>query len=142
MVFNAISVAGWNSLDLITPELYPSVVRCTATGAMGVIGRIGSVAGNAQAAWLIDLASWAPLLVSSAFMVAGTLAVLRLPETARKTLDTPCDGKFHVESRGELPADGFLEMEPDGRMLDHNIHRRNSVDGREGQHLLQQQPPS
>eukprot|EP00798_Chlamydomonas_sp_ICE-L_P025299 gene25299-10953_t len=41
-VFNGISVGGWNSLDLISAELYPTSVRSTGFGLLSSVGRLSS----------------------------------------------------------------------------------------------------
>jgi len=41
-VFNGISVGGWNALDLISAELYPTSVRSAGVGLMGAAGRLAS----------------------------------------------------------------------------------------------------
>eukprot|EP00883_Tetradesmus_obliquus_P001403 jgi/Sobl393_1/11479/SZX61996.1 len=43
-VFNAISVGGWNALDLLSAELFPTEVRSTAMGLLGATGRLASFA--------------------------------------------------------------------------------------------------
>eukprot|EP00873_Tetraselmis_striata_P021621 jgi/Tetstr1/441885/TSEL_030095.t1 len=89
MGFNCISVAGWNTLSVITPELYPTPLRCTAMGLMGACGRVGSIVGNTLSAWLLGLAAWAPLVAAAVSLTAGTLAVLSLPETAGRSMGGP-----------------------------------------------------
>jgi VNT family MFS transporter (synaptic vesicle glycoprotein 2) len=37
--FNGISVGGWNSLDVLSAELYPTAVRASAMGVLGMLGR-------------------------------------------------------------------------------------------------------
>ena len=44
--FNALSVGGWNALDLATAESFPTLARSTALGALGAAGRLGSLAGG------------------------------------------------------------------------------------------------
>lgn len=43
-VFNGISVGGWNSLDVVSAELYPTVVRSSGMGLLGTAGRLASLA--------------------------------------------------------------------------------------------------
>ena len=47
--FNALSVGGWNALDLFTSEAFPTEVRSTAMGALGACGRLGSAIGTGVA---------------------------------------------------------------------------------------------
>mmetsp|Transcript_12240 Transcript_12240/g.18533 ORF Transcript_12240/g.18533 Transcript_12240/m.18533 type:complete len:400 (-) Transcript_12240:156-1355(-) len=42
-LFNAFSVAGWNALDCLSVENFPTEVRTTAMGVLAASGRIGAV---------------------------------------------------------------------------------------------------
>ena len=45
-LFNALSVSGWNALDLLSAESFPTRARATALGILGAVGRVGAFAGT------------------------------------------------------------------------------------------------
>jgi MFS family permease len=92
-VFNGVSVIGWNSLDLLGSESFPTSVRASAVGLMGAAGRLASFASTAAAGWLTDVWLALPLFVAAGLLVGGGLAMLRLPEPAMQPLeDVSCGG--------------------------------------------------
>ena len=65
-----------------TAELVPSRARVTAFTTLGVAGSLGGVAGLQLAAWLTPrLGLGGSLWVAAAIAVAGSLALVALPET-------------------------------------------------------------
>eukprot|EP00198_Chlamydomonas_reinhardtii_P010788 XP_001700125.1 predicted protein [Chlamydomonas reinhardtii] len=91
-VFNGVSVGGWNSLDMISAELYPTSLRSSGFGLLNAVGRVSSFVTTYAAGALLDLALWAPLVVAAALLAAGSAAMLSLPEPAGKPLeDSFCD---------------------------------------------------
>ena len=85
--FNALSVGGWNALDLLSAESFPTFSRATAMGAFGAIGRVGAFAGT-SAMGLVGMSSggeaplYVPFLVAAAAMALAALAAGRAEETA------------------------------------------------------------
>jgi MFS transporter, VNT family, synaptic vesicle glycoprotein 2 len=76
--FNAFSVAGWNCLDALSAESFPTDVRTTGLGLVAASGRAGSIAAqfvNGSLEHNIPLL----LLVTSGLMLAGAAATLLLP---------------------------------------------------------------
>jgi MFS family permease len=45
-LFNAFGVMGWNSLDCLSAEVFPTVARSSAMGLLAASGRLGAVAGQ------------------------------------------------------------------------------------------------
>jgi hypothetical protein len=45
-LFNAFSVVGWNSLDCLSVECFPTSVRTSAMGVLAATGRLGAVAAQ------------------------------------------------------------------------------------------------
>jgi MFS family permease len=45
-LFNAFSTAGWNSLDCLSVESFPTVVRTSAMGLLAASGRVGSISAQ------------------------------------------------------------------------------------------------
>jgi MFS transporter, VNT family, synaptic vesicle glycoprotein 2 len=76
--FNAFSVAGWNCLDALSAESFPTDVRTTALGLVAASGRAGSIAAqfvNGSLEHNIPLL----LLVTSGLMLLGAAVTLLLP---------------------------------------------------------------
>ncbi|EFJ41242.1 hypothetical protein VOLCADRAFT_68484, partial [Volvox carteri f. nagariensis] len=81
-VFNGVSVGGWNSLDMISAELYPTSLRSSGFGLLNAVGRVSSFVTTYAAGALLEAALWAPLLVAAVLLAAGSAAMLKLPEPA------------------------------------------------------------
>lgn len=77
-LFNAFSTTGWNSLDCMSVEGFPTSVRTSAMGLLAASGRLGSI--SAQFVFG-SLEQNIPLLlfITSACMAAGGLLSLLLP---------------------------------------------------------------
>eukprot|EP00879_Flechtneria_rotunda_P009853 GHRR01010305.1.p1 GENE.GHRR01010305.1~~GHRR01010305.1.p1 ORF type:complete len:541 (+),score=182.46 GHRR01010305.1:268-1890(+) len=86
-MFNAISVGGWNALDLLSAELFPTEVRSTAMGLLGATGRLAAFTTTLLAGALMGFRLWAPLIVAAGMLAAGSMAMLMLPETSYKPLE-------------------------------------------------------
>ena len=69
--FNAVSVGGWNALDLFTSEAFPTEVRSTAMGALGACGRLGSAIGTGVAGAAVEGGLMMPLALCGGAMLAG-----------------------------------------------------------------------
>ena len=69
--FNALSVGGWNALDLFTSEAFPTEVRSTAMGALGACGRLGSAIGTGVAGAAVESGLMMPLALCGGAMLAG-----------------------------------------------------------------------
>ncbi|EDV21361.1 uncharacterized protein TRIADDRAFT_36521, partial [Trichoplax adhaerens] len=80
-VFSGLSIGGWNALDVLGPELYPTHLRSTAFGLQSVLGRIASVLGNLLFAQLIDVDCAIPILLVSACLGWGAISAIWLPNT-------------------------------------------------------------
>ncbi|CAD5122148.1 DgyrCDS10596 [Dimorphilus gyrociliatus] len=80
-LFSCISVVGWNALDVLNPELYPTELRSTATGFFSGVGRLATIAANLSFGLLVDIHCAIPLILVSGLLVFGGLSSLLLPET-------------------------------------------------------------
>ncbi|GAX81918.1 hypothetical protein CEUSTIGMA_g9346.t1 [Chlamydomonas eustigma] len=85
-VFNAVSVGGWNALDTISAELYPTTLRTTGFGLLGATGRISSLVTTYAAGALLAWKLWAPLVLAAGLLAAGSFAMMMLPEPAGRPL--------------------------------------------------------
>lgn len=87
-VFNALSVGGWNALDLYCAEAFPTAVRSTAMGTLSACGRLGSLIGSAINGYLIGRSLMAPLGLASVMMLAGSAVTVGIPlETKGRALE-------------------------------------------------------
>ncbi|GFR50358.1 hypothetical protein Agub_g12568, partial [Astrephomene gubernaculifera] len=113
-VFNGISVGGWNSLDMISAELYPTSLRSSGFGLLNALGRLSSFATTYAAGALMEgAASWAPLLLAAVLLAAGSAAMLSLPEPAGKPLqDSFCEED--LEREGHLQEERARLLEAGG----------------------------
>ncbi|KAG2434884.1 hypothetical protein HYH02_012084 [Chlamydomonas schloesseri] len=107
-VFNGVSVGGWNSLDMISAELYPTSLRSSGFGLLNAVGRVSSFVTTYAAGALLDVALWAPLVVAAVLLAAGSGAMLSLPEPAGKPLeDSFCDEDKEQEAHSGHGAGGL-----------------------------------
>jgi putative MFS transporter len=89
-VVSFFNLGAWSALYAYTPELYPTRIRGTGSGAAASIGRLAGVAAPVMTGYI-----WANLGLSSAFLAfasAHFIAVLAVAflgiETKRRTLET------------------------------------------------------
>jgi len=86
-IFGGISVIGWNALDVLSMELFPTELRSTATGLYMGIGRIGAILANIIFGVLVDVYCVIPMLLVGCFMSLGGLLSLLLPQTTHLDLN-------------------------------------------------------
>lgn len=88
MTLSFFNLGAWGALYAIGPELYPTNIRGTGTGAAAGFGRIASILAPLVVPWLIGAGG--PLLTfgvfASAFLIAAA-AAFTLPEQMGKKLD-------------------------------------------------------
>lgn len=91
-LFNAFSVMGWNSLDCLAAEAFPTSARSTAMGFLAASGRLGAICGQFVDA---SLEANIPLLlfVTCGCSFVGGVTAWALPhDTAGISLDTQKKG--------------------------------------------------
>ncbi|MEW5319852.1 MAG: hypothetical protein WDW38_010974 [Sanguina aurantia] len=98
-VFNAVSVPGWNSLDMISAELYPTPVRTSGFGLLNSIGRLSSIGTTFAAGALLDVALWAPLALAAVLLAVGSVAMMLLPESAGQPLEDSMDEEPYLQQQ-------------------------------------------
>ena len=87
-LLNAVSNGGWNTLDALSTESFPTRLRTGALGVLAACGRLGSIVGQFVFGALIHVSI--PLLLGSAacMLLLGAVAGFMLPkETAGAALD-------------------------------------------------------
>lgn len=79
--FGGFSVIGWNALDCLSCELFPTELRSTAIGLQLGLGRVAAIIANLVFGELIAVNCALPILLVAACMVVGGLVSLKLPQT-------------------------------------------------------------
>lgn len=90
--FNAFSVSGWNSLDALSTESFPTNYRTTGMGLLSATGRLSSIVAmfvNAQ----LEKSVFLLFTVTSVNMVIGALVSFWLP---RETAGMSLEGKLYT----------------------------------------------
>ncbi|XP_014895776.1 synaptic vesicle glycoprotein 2C-like [Poecilia latipinna] len=85
-LYNGLSISAWNSLDVVTTELYPTDRRGTGFGFCNAICKLAAVLGNLIFGSLVGITKAIPILLASAVLVGGGLVGLRLPDTRSNVL--------------------------------------------------------
>ncbi|XP_044000593.1 synaptic vesicle glycoprotein 2C-like isoform X1 [Gambusia affinis] len=85
-LYNGLSISAWNSLDVVTTELYPTDRRGTGFGFCNAICKLAAVLGNLIFGYLVGITKAIPILLASAVLVGGGLVGLRLPDTRSNVL--------------------------------------------------------
>ncbi|XP_042215295.1 synaptic vesicle glycoprotein 2B-like [Homarus americanus] len=85
-VFGAVSTMGFNALDCLGAELFPTHLRSTALAVTLLSARIGAIAGNIVFGYLVDVYCAIPIFMVAALLVSGGLLGIILPNTTRKAL--------------------------------------------------------
>ncbi|CAL8260736.1 unnamed protein product [Merluccius merluccius] len=85
-VFSGVSVIGWNALDVVGTELYPTQLRSSALGFFTGVGRVAAIMGNVVFGSLVDSNCAVPILLVSALLLAGGVVAFLLPQTKHTEL--------------------------------------------------------
>ncbi|XP_058027255.1 synaptic vesicle glycoprotein 2C isoform X1 [Ahaetulla prasina] len=85
-LYNGLTISAWNSLDVITVELYPTDRRATGFGFLNALCKAAAVLGNLIFGSFVVIAKSIPILLASTVLVCGGLVGLRLPDTRSQVL--------------------------------------------------------
>jgi VNT family MFS transporter (synaptic vesicle glycoprotein 2) len=87
-VFNGVSTASWNALNVIETENYPTALRATAFGFHSAVGRVGAICGSLMFGVLGGASNTMvlPLLCTAVALAFSAIAALTLPETKNMNL--------------------------------------------------------
>ncbi|NXU85309.1 SV2C protein, partial [Xiphorhynchus elegans] len=85
-LYNGLTISAWNSLDVITVELYPTDRRGTGFGFLNALCKAAAVLGNLIFGSLVGITKAIPILLASTVLVCGGLVGLRLPDTRTQVL--------------------------------------------------------
>jgi len=84
--FGLVSTMGFNSLDCLSIELFPTHLRSTAMAVILAAARVGAIMGNVVFGYLVETNCAIPIISVAALLVLGGLAGLLLPNTTRTPL--------------------------------------------------------
>jgi VNT family MFS transporter (synaptic vesicle glycoprotein 2) len=86
--FNAFSTAGWNAIDLMSTESFPTDVRTTGMGMLSASGRAGSVAAQFVNGYLIGPPVHVTLLlaITASMMLLGAVSSVLVRDYSNQTL--------------------------------------------------------
>ena len=89
MALSFFNLGAWGALYAISPEVYPTALRGTGTGAAAGFGRIASVLAPLSVPFLLDVGGSEALLfaVFGAFFAVAAAATWGLPERRGETLE-------------------------------------------------------
>uniref|UniRef100_X1ZMR5 Major facilitator superfamily (MFS) profile domain-containing protein n=1 Tax=Capitella teleta TaxID=283909 RepID=X1ZMR5_CAPTE len=85
-IFGGVSVIGWNTLDVLSVELFPTHLRSTANGALSGLGRVAAILGNVTFGELVGAHCAVPMILVASLLSFGGLMALKLPNTTRQDL--------------------------------------------------------
>ncbi|KTG31321.1 hypothetical protein cypCar_00016826, partial [Cyprinus carpio] len=72
-LYNGLSISAWNSLDVVTAELYPTNRRGTGFGFCNAMCKLAAVLGNLIFGSLVGITKSIPILLASSVLVTGGL---------------------------------------------------------------------
>jgi putative MFS transporter len=112
-LMNAVSNGGWNTLDALSTESFPTRLRTGALGVLAACGRMGSITGQFVFGALVDVSI--PLLLGSAacMLLVGAVASFLLPkETAGAALDDDVE-ELRAAPVQQQAAEGAAKLAPE-----------------------------
>merc|ERR1719213_1150832 len=71
-VFGAVSTMGFNSLDCLGIELFPTSLRSTAMAVTLVSARLGAIMGNLVFGYLVESHCATPILMVATLLIGNT----------------------------------------------------------------------
>jgi len=85
-IFNFLTAIGFNTLNCLGTELFPTNVRGTAFALTLVTARFGAFMGTITFGYLVDIACAVPILLVAALLIGGGLLGFLLPNTTNTPL--------------------------------------------------------
>lgn len=84
--FFGLGTGGWNALDVVSTELFPTHLRSTSFGLFSIAGRLGSIAGNWTFSAFISESPALPITIASITIFVGCIACSFLPNMKGKAV--------------------------------------------------------
>uniref|UniRef100_A0A8C2NSP1 Major facilitator superfamily (MFS) profile domain-containing protein n=1 Tax=Capra hircus TaxID=9925 RepID=A0A8C2NSP1_CAPHI len=75
-LYNGLTISAWNSLDVVTVELYPTDRRATGFGFLNALCKAAAVLGNLIFGSLVSITKAIPILLASTVLVCGGLVLM------------------------------------------------------------------
>merc|ERR1712083_134627 len=85
-IFGAVSTWGFNSLDCLGIELFPTSLRSTAMAITLLSARLGAIFGNLVFGYLVESHCAIPILMVAGLLIGGGMMGIALPNTTKKPL--------------------------------------------------------
>jgi len=85
-IFGAVSTMGFNSLDCLGIELFPTSLRSTAMAITLLSARLGAIFGNLVFGYLVESHCAIPILLVAGLLIGGGMMGIALPNTTKKPL--------------------------------------------------------
>lgn len=86
-IFGAVSTMGFNALDCLGAELFPTHLRSTALAVTLLAARIGAIVGNVVFGYLVDVHCAVPIFMVAFLLIGGGFLGFLLPNTTRTVLN-------------------------------------------------------
>lgn len=131
-LFNCFSVIGWNSLDCLSVEYFPTQVRASAMGSLAAAGRLGAICAEFVNG---NLESNIPalLIVTSGCTLLGGFAAWLLPE--EPTLEAALGRGSAYEQLQTSSRDSSPQSQSSGRRQMQMASLGVGIDGIDGSEL-------
>lgn len=102
--FNAFSTSGWNAIDLMSAESFPTDVRTTGMGLLSASGRMGSVVAQFINGYLVGPPPHITLLlaVTASMMLLGAMSSVLVRDYNGKTLPASVEQMRKDATRSEF----------------------------------------
>ena len=88
-LFNAFSTCGWNALEVLSIETFPTVSRVFAMGLVSAAGRLGSIAAQFANGALEDSVPLLLVVTSGLTLLGGVSSLLLPQDTQGVSLEEP-----------------------------------------------------
>lgn len=82
-VFNGVSVAAWNALNIVTTDAFPTKHRGLAYGTLASAGRVAAIGGQQTFGLLTDTNDALPLTITAAMLAIGAVACYFIKDTRK-----------------------------------------------------------
>jgi VNT family MFS transporter (synaptic vesicle glycoprotein 2) len=82
-IFSGVTTIGWNVLDVLSVECFPTVLRSTASGLLQATSRVAAIIGNFDFATLVGAHCAVPMVIVSVLLIGGAMLSCLLPDLRR-----------------------------------------------------------
>lgn len=111
-VLNAVSNGGWNALDALSTESFPTRLRTSAMGVLAAAGRLGSIIGQFVFGALVHTSIPLLLTAAASMLLLAAVAGFMLP---RETSGAALAGEVEEAGDGAAPTPAGEAVPPPAR---------------------------